>query len=331
VCPGNGTYNFTTSTCPASTITATIDPDLSNNRAFADVFTKFFGLVGLNSVNIGASKALVDGFDSSTGSFLPNGTQVNVLSNGTITAAGTIRGSMRSTCGGMLTGGVLQCTQTGNVVLQSGTTVTGDVYAGGTITPSSLVRPTWKQNYPTKKLVADPVAAHAVMTTSAFGANVVAPSNGWTYTAAGDLTVNGSGNVLRLRGGSTAATAVKYYFRNLTLSGNASITITGWVVIQASGLINASGGSFSNGFNIPAELQILSSNSGANGVSLSGGSQAYLTVYAPQTDVVIAGGSPLFGAILGKTITSTGNAQLHIDLNIPGGSTGWAPGLHFAE
>jgi hypothetical protein len=92
-------------------------------------------------------------------------------------------------------------------------------------------------------------------------------------------------------------------------------------------VISATGGSFSNGFNVPAELQILDSYGGSNGVTLSGGTQSYLTLYAPLTDVTISGGSPLWGAVLGRTLVASGNAQLHIDLNIPGGSTGWAPGL----
>ena len=52
-----------------------------------------------------------------------------------------------------------------------------------------------------------------------------------------------------------------------------------------TGLLNASGGSLVNPTHIPANLQISSSYAGANGVLLSGGAGAYLSVYAPQTSV----------------------------------------------
>ena len=65
---------------------------------------------------------------------------------------------------------------------------------------------------------------------------------------------------------------------------------------------------------MPANLRIESSYTGAGGVALSGGSGAYLTVYAPGTGVTLSGGSPLFGALLGKTLTVSGGAAIHYDV-----------------
>ena len=45
-----------------------------------------------------------------------------------------------------------------------------------------------------------------------------------------------------------------------------------------------------------------------DGVKLSGGSNAYLSVYAPRTSVELSGGSPVFGALLGKTLMISGGS-----------------------
>jgi hypothetical protein len=285
----------------------------TNDSSTWTVYTKFFGLIGIDSVSIGATKAVTDGFDSSTGNFVTGGKQVDILSNGPITVAGTVKGSIRSTHG--------------NITVQSGSTVTGDVFAGGTITaPAGTIQGTRYPGQVTSSIAADVVACpNAPTYRSATDLRALLGNTAtYTYSAStGDITISGNGNVVTFPNGA-------YCFHNFTVSGGASVRVTSGSLVKLyiSGILSASGGSFSNLSNIPAELEIFSSYTQSNGVYISGGSKSYLTVYAPQTDVTISGGSPLFGAVLGRTLTSTGNALLHIDLNIPGGPTGWAPGLH---
>jgi hypothetical protein len=124
----------------------------------------------------------------------------------------------------------------------------------------------------------------------------------------GDLTVSG-GKTVTLANGT-------YCFHDLTLSGNSELRVTGPVVIRLTGQLKASGGTFANPTNVPANLQISSSYAGKDGVSLSGGSGAYLTVYAPKTGVTISGNAPLYGAVLGKTLTLSGNASVHYDVRL---------------
>ena len=50
---------------------------------------------------------------------------------------------------------------------------------------------------------------------------------------------------------------------------------------------------------------------------VSGGSATYLSIYAPGTSVSVSGDSPLFGALVGKTLTVTGNSALHYDVALP--------------
>jgi hypothetical protein len=54
---------------------------------------------------------------------------------------------------------------------------------------------------------------------------------------------------------------------------------------------------------IPSNLQILSSFSGSNGITLGNSSSLQLVVYAPNTGVSITGNAPLFGTVAGKTVT----------------------------
>ena len=68
------------------------------------------------------------------------------------------------------------------------------------------------------------------------------------------------------------------------------------------GLLEAGGGSLVNQTHVPANLQVESSYAGVDGVALSGGTGAYVTVYAPQTSITLSGKSPLYGALLGKTV-----------------------------
>jgi hypothetical protein len=88
-------------------------------------------------------------------------------------------------------------------------------------------------------------------------------------------------------------------------------------VIVVNGMLSASGGaSFNTTGKIPGNLQIKSSFTGANGVSLTGGS-AYMTIFAPRTNVMLGGGVQLFGAVLGKTLTFSGvGGAIHYDLQL---------------
>ena len=47
------------------------------------------------------------------------------------------------------------------------------------------------------------------------------------------------------------------------------------------------------------------------------GSGTYLTIYAPGTSVTVSGGGPLFGSLVGKTLTVSGNSFVHQDLALP--------------
>lgn len=73
---------------------------------------------------------------------------------------------------------------------------------------------------------------------------------------------------------------------------------------------------------LPA-MSVYSSYSGL-GISLSGDFEMYAQIYAPLSDVKIAGSGTLYGAVRGKTITVTGGAGIHYDAALGKGNRGGA-------
>jgi len=259
-----------------------------------DVST-FPGIVGLNSVTIGASSAYVDSFDSLFGYSDSHGSHANVFSNGQIDLKGAkVYGNVVSS--------------QGNVILENGSLVSGDLTYSTTLTNSGTVQGTISRQTSPSFTAAIPAACGNYRTAPTSSNNWV--TGNFTYDQTrGDLTVSG-GNVTTLANGT-------FCLHNLTLSGGSTLTVNGAVVINLTGQLNASGGSFANTTNRPSNLQISTSYTGNNGVTLSGGTSAYLKVYAPGTSVTLSGGSPIFGALVGKTLTVSGNSIIHYDTRQP--------------
>jgi Carboxypeptidase regulatory-like domain len=246
------------------------------------------GVVGLVSTSLGGAGAIVDSFDSGVGPYgsANKGSAANVLSNGPITLNGAkVNGNVRST--------------QGSVTLGSLSLVTGNVAAGTTISNSGTINGTATPNAPSAAIVAPAVAVCSPFSgTSGIGGQ-------FKYAAAtGNLTV-GSGKTATLANGS-------YCFHDVTLSRGSVLRVAGPVAITVTGKLSAKG-AFDNRTFVPANLQISSSYTGNSGVGLVGGNSAYLTVYAPGTSVVLSDGGPVFGSLLGKTLTVSSDSDVHVD------------------
>lgn len=245
------------------------------------------GLVGLDSAYVGATKAVVDSFDSTQGYASSIGSNAMILSNGLIEIAGAkIYGGVQSTGGA--------------VTVALGSQVSGNVTAATTITNAGTINGTQLPG-----LGSAPLVGNAVPPCSPFTANPSITGGKFTY-ANGDLTL-ASGATFTFANGS-------YCFRNLTVAGNATLRVNGPVTIRLTGVLNTAGGSMVNATQVPSKLQFASSYNGINGVTIAGNTAAYLSIYAPKTSVTVTGGSPVFGALLGKTLTITGNSQVHYDV-----------------
>jgi len=251
------------------------------------------GIVGLNSVGFGGNALTVDSFDSSVGAYGSGnrGSAATLFSNGPIGLGHADLG-----------GDVVSALSSVNL---DKATVSGNVTAGTSITGSGSVGGTSTANSPSAPLTA-PAVAGCSPYSSASGIG-----GKFTYSpVTGDLTV----------GGGKTATLVPgtYCFHNVVVSGGSVLTVAGPVTIRLKGILDASGGSLVNGTRIPTSLQFESSYSGADGVALSGGTGAYVTVYAPSTSITLTGKSPFHGALLGKTLAASGGAAIHYDVRTLG-------------
>ena len=179
----------------------------------------------------------------------------------------------------------------------AGTTVSksGSAIVGGTITNNALS--------PLMTLPAVPTCGPPYSSNGGI-------SGTYSYDAsAGDLTLSGL-NVATLANGA-------YCFRNVTLTNSAQLKVNGPVVIKLTGALNIGGASsLSNTTGIPGNLRILSSYSGANGVTINNGANTYVMIYAPQTGVSISGTAPLLGSVVAKTITVSNSGVINYDTRL---------------
>jgi len=250
-------------------------------------------LIGLNSVSISGA-AIVDSYDSIGGYPATKGSLANVLSNGTITVAGSSKvfGNVRSTGAGVTVSGTSQIT--GNATAGTTVAVIPSGVVGGTITNGQLV---------------PPMTLPSVAACGSYSPNT-GISGTYSYNpSTGDLSLSGI-NIATLANDT-------YCFHNVTLTNSAQLKVNGPVVIKITGTFTASGAtSLTNTTSIPANLRILSSYTGTNGVTLSNGTNAYLVIYAPNTGVSITGAAPLFGTVAGKTLTISNSGMIHYDIKL---------------
>jgi hypothetical protein len=297
-CPGAVTTQIaglpSGATFPAGTTTNTFkvtDAGGLTAQCSFKVTVAITSIIGLDSVSITGS-GLVDSYNSSGGYPATKGSLANVLSNGTITVAGSSKvfGNVRSTRAGVTVSGTSQVT--GNATAGTTVSVIPSGVVGGTITNNALAP---VMTLPSVPACGPPYSPNTGITGT------------YTYNAStGDLTLSGV-NIATLANGT-------YCFHNVTLTNSAQLKVNGPVVIKLTGTLSASGAtSLPNTTQIPSNLQILSSFTGSNGVSFSNGTSLQLVIYAPSTNVTISGSAPLFGTVVGKTVTISNSGMIHYD------------------
>jgi hypothetical protein len=122
-------------------------------------------------------------------------------------------------------------------------------------------------------------------------------------------------------GDSVVVNAGTYYFYEVTLSGAQLIVPPGHkVTIYIGNKFTVSGGGgVNNRSKLASNLSIISCGPNTQAWSLSGGSDGYFTVYAPNNKVSLTGGSPVFGAIMAGEFVSSGGAPVHYDRALAAG------------
>jgi hypothetical protein len=170
--------------------------------------------------------------------------------------------------------------------------------------------------------------------TTGFTPSAKVPSGpGISYsTTTGVLTVS-SGATLTLTDSS-------YFFSSIVLTGNSRLSVPGspHVNVYLRDSLNATGGTLTNGGGSATALSFTSCGTSATPAywALTGGTQAYYSVYAPNHVVYATGGSDFYGAVVASIYYATGGAKFHYDaalarqpspkLAVQGGSWAQLPG-----
>ena len=136
------------------------------------------------------------------------------------------------------------------------------------------------------------------------------------YPAESATTSSPGGNWSNSHGNLSAGT---YYFNSLKLNPPHTLTTTGPVTIYVGGEVSIKGKLLPAGNN-PSNLRIVVTSN--KDVEFTATATAYAQIYAPLSDVTFTGNSNFHGGVVGKTLTMTGNSDVHQDLALPGSGSG---------
>ncbi len=104
-----------------------------------------------------------------------------------------------------------------------------------------------------------------------------------------------------------------YYFNDLKLSGQASLSVTGPTTIYLTGNLDTSGGDVINATEDPNNLRILMTGGTA---VINASVDWYGLLYAPDSEVTINGSGDVYGAIIGEEVKFSGTGDIHFDVSL---------------
>lgn len=133
------------------------------------------------------------------------------------------------------------------------------------------------------------------------------------YTGNGVLSL-ASGQTLNLVAGK------EYYFRSVSMAGTSKLAMPGGgpVTVNVQDSIYMAGGSIANTSHKTTDLSFQSCGTPTDATKtnywgLTGGADAYFSVYAPDKVVYALGNSSFYGAVVSNIFYITGSAQFHYD------------------
>ena len=111
-----------------------------------------------------------------------------------------------------------------------------------------------------------------------------------------------------------------YFFNNFSTHGTSTVKFQGPTVIYCYGTFSMSGTTETEG-DIPGNLKIVMvpnpfTGAAPGNVSITGNTDLFASVYAPQSNISVSGNGDLYGSLLGKTVTMTGNGKVFYDMNL---------------
>jgi len=258
---------------------------------------------GKNSVSV-SGNGKTDSYNSNQGAY----GSLNVGSNGDIGTNGVVAGAI-TLSGNAKVYGDTATGPGGTVVIGGNAAVYGATTHDSTKSLPSVVVPT-------------------TLTSLASGGAYSASSNqtmtisGGAYrysslSISGNATVTVSGNVEIYLTDSTS----------LSVTGNGQLIIASGAqfTIYSAGKCNLAGNGVLNQTNRPKNLLFYSTYTGSNGISVSGNNSIQASIYAPDTDISNSGNGSIYGSAIGKTVTLSGNGDLHYDEALTDVSAGFFP------
>jgi len=196
----------------------------------------------------------------------------------------------------------------GTMTLQK-TTIKGDAGAVGAITLNNgpVVSGTTTPNAPAE-------TPYDILACPAGGYSPVTPELAAVgYTGNGVLNL-ASGTTLNLTAGK------QYFFKSVTMTGTSKLALPGGgpVDFQVQDSIYMAGGSIANTNHKATDLSFSACGtptdpSKGNYWGVTGGADAFFSVYAPNHVVYALGNSAFYGAVISSIFYITGSAQFHYD------------------
>jgi len=335
-----------TNPCPTTNAQTTLRTEVVSQIHLAGPF------FALGKFALSGNGALVDSFDSSVAPYATQHCQkitapFDCGANVSADAGGGTASSTSVSIGNntFIYGNVTD--SLGVVSLNSGTNIYGDVFyapaPNGSCTNCTTPTPvhgTASAQQTTPPIV--PAVQPCGTFTSLSVVNSHITGTGWSYSqTTGDFSLPANKTITL----APLATGTSYCFHTLSVSGTFTINSAADPVIISltGGMSVTSQGSLANTTSKALQFQVLSSatctgsctpSAPTNSIQISGGSAAYLYIYAPRTQIVASGGGDLYGALLGNDLQVSGGSKLHYDKalgnagNLVGGipSFTWNPG-----
>lgn len=199
-------------------------------------------------------------------------------------------------------GNAVHLASNGDIFLAGAKTeIRGDVTAGGSVTSrGARVTGVTTHHAPSFKI---PTLHSPCHSTSGDGSGIT----GGHYDAhTGQLKGIGSGPIILSDG--------TYCFSSIDLDGDAKLTVNGPVTIYLFDKSDLSGGQVNNTTHLAGNLKIISLHSSPHyGITLAGGKDAYMVIYAKNTGVKFTGKKDFFGAVVAARIDNRGGTSIHFD------------------
>ncbi len=311
-----------------STMVASLTADEEQLREQEDYVTPWHtGIVGCDGIKISA-QGTISSYDSDEGTTAKSGGNIQTISNEadiTISGQGTVLGhisaqgadsdlniSGQATVGSSLAPSYVSLT--GKLNGSDQAEVTGELKEAQAVTESeSNCDPLGLESlFALVKPTEDPTEDQEVglISDETLKAGVHSFQN---FTISGQAT-------LSLAADGDNKEFIIYVSEDFTMSGQSELKVPAGIKVSlyVAGQIKIADQTSLTVFGNPDDFLMISNYEGGGGVSLSGQSETRAVVYAPKTDVYLAGQSDFKGAVRGRTIELTGQSDFYFDHALSG-------------